>query len=89
MRIINENYETISESDVDLNVGHIEYCLTIREDADPIDNVTKFAWDDDDYEKVKLYRVDSIETEPTVQDETDALLIDLEYRVTLLELGIS
>ena len=89
MRIINERYETISESDIDLSVGHIEYCLTIREDAAPIDNITKFAWDDADYEKVKLYRVDSTEIEPTMQDEIDAVLIDQEYRLTLLELGIS
>lgn len=25
---------------------------------------------------------------PTAQDDTDAMLVDLEYRVTLLELGI-
>lgn len=89
MRTINEKYETISESDIDLSVGHIEYCLTIREDAAPVDNVKKFAWDDDDYEKVMLYRVDSVETEPTIQDEIDSVLVDQEYRLTLLELGIS
>mgnify|MGYP003307176918 CR=1 FL=1 len=27
--------------------------------------------------------------EPTAQDDTDAMLIDHEYRLTLLELGIS
>ena len=27
--------------------------------------------------------------EPTPQDDTDAMLVDLEYRLTLLELGIT
>lgn len=29
------------------------------------------------------------EAEPTAQDDTDAMLIDHEYRLTLLELGIT
>ena len=28
------------------------------------------------------------EPEPTTQDETDAILVDHEYRITLLELGV-
>ena len=32
---------------------------------------------------------DGVEEEPTAQDDTDAMLIDHEYRLTLLELGIS
>lgn len=28
-------------------------------------------------------------SEPTAQDDTDAMLIDHEYRLTLLELGVS
>ena len=29
------------------------------------------------------------ETEPTAQDDTDAMLVDHEYRITLLELGLT
>ena len=29
------------------------------------------------------------ETEPTAQDDTDAMLVDHEYRITLLELGMN
>lgn len=29
------------------------------------------------------------ETEPTAQDDTDSMLIDHEYRITLLELGLT
>lgn len=34
---------------------------------------------------------DPVETvdEPTAQDDTDAMLVDHEYRITLLELGVS
>lgn len=31
----------------------------------------------------------TVKVEPTAQDDTDAMLIDHEYRLTLLELGIS
>lgn len=30
-----------------------------------------------------------VETEPTPQDDTDAMLVDHEYRITLLELGLT
>lgn len=30
-----------------------------------------------------------IETEPTPQDDTDAMMVDHEYRLTLLELGVN
>lgn len=89
MRIINENYKTIDESEADLKKGFLVNALSVREDAKPIDNITKFAWSDDDYEEVKMYRIRTTETEPTIQDEMDAMLIDQEYRITLLELGIS
>ena len=29
-----------------------------------------------------------VKTEPTAQDDTDAILVDHEYRLTLLELGV-
>lgn len=29
------------------------------------------------------------EAEPTAQDDTDAMLVDHEYRITLLELGLT
>lgn len=39
------------------------------------------------YEAIE--RVSDAETEPTAQDDTDAILIDHEYRLTLLELGLT
>lgn len=40
-----------------------------------------FVFDEDRYNQMKV--------EPTAQDDTDAMLIDHEYRLTLLELGLS
>ena len=62
MRIIDENYDTIQESEADLEKGFLVNALSVREDAKPIDNITKFAWSDDDYEEVKMYRLYTTET---------------------------
>lgn len=55
MRTVNESFETIDDSLVDLSKGYLTKAIAIREDATPIDDVTKFAWDDDDYEDVMMY----------------------------------
>lgn len=100
MRIVNEKFETISESEVDLSKGTLVTTTGIREDAEPIDNITRFAWDDNDYEEVQMYVLnkDSEYSEPytnnqngfdSAQADTDAMMIDHEYRLTLLELGLT
>lgn len=88
MRIVNENLETIDE--VDLSKGRLVEGVAIREDAEPIDNITKFAWSDADYERVQIYMVNKEPEEHviTAQDDTDAMIIDHEYRLTLIELGL-
>ena len=53
MRVINQNHETIAG--YDLTVGYLVPAKVISEDAEPIDNVTKFAWTDEDYEEVQMY----------------------------------
>ena len=84
MRIVNENLETIQETEVDLTKGRLVEGQAIREDASPIDNIKKFAWSDEDYENVMIYcqnkeiPVDIPTEEPTQTDELteviDALL---------------
>lgn len=32
---------------------------------------------------------ETVEPEPTAQDDTDSMLVDHEYRITLLELGLT
>ena len=57
IKLLNERDEPIAEVDCDLTVGYIQSETVIRSDAAPIDNVTKFAWGDDDYEIIRRYIV--------------------------------
>jgi hypothetical protein len=51
MRYFNEKVELISAKSIDLEKGFLVPFQVIKEDATPIDNATKFAWTDDDYEE--------------------------------------
>lgn len=77
MRYVNQNFETIKETDVDLSKGRLEIATGIREDATPIDNTTKFAWFDDDYEEVQMYVLNKeIEYSELPQSNELAQIID-------------
>lgn len=77
MRIVNEYFKTIDESEVDLTKGQLVKSIGIREDATPVDDITKFAWYDEDYEEVQMYVLnkESEETQPSQTDEL-TLVID-------------
>lgn len=66
LRVVNENMETITE--YDLTKGYLIPALVIKEDATPIDDETKFAWEDEDYEEAQMY----IQYSWVNQDLTDA-----------------
>lgn len=71
MRIVNMNLETIAESDVDLEKGYLVEGQAIREDAEPIDDIKKFAWFDEDYEEVMIYILrEEIPYKPSENDDT-------------------
>lgn len=54
MKVLDEN--TFEElENYDLSYGYLIKSQIIKKDAVPIDNETKFAWDDDDYEDVMFY----------------------------------
>lgn len=55
MRILNEQGAEITEQDADLTVGYIREETIIRQDAQPVDDVNKFAYADEDYETVRRY----------------------------------
>lgn len=38
--------------------------------------------------QITITETEDAQTEPTAQDDTDAMLIDHEFRLTLLELGV-
>ena len=55
MRILNEQDEELTIEQCDLETGYLLEETIIRHDAAPIDDVTKFAWADEDYETIQRY----------------------------------
>ena len=86
MRVVNENYETITE--YDLTKGYLFPTILIKEDAKPIDNITKYAWADDDYEAAQMYLLnpaeESADPEPTLQERVASLETELAAAKILL-----
>ena len=71
MRVVDRNGKTLTE--YDLTVGYLVHTTVIREDATPIDDVTKFAWYDEDYEEVQMYLPNPVEDDtPTQLDRIEA-----------------
>lgn len=68
--------------------GYYTTKIRIKEDAKPIDNVTKFAWNDDDYETVEVFveYTDEEMTEIARREEasTDTIIADLDDAVCAL-----
>ena len=57
----------------DLSKGALYEKTIIRQEAAPIDNVTKFAWEDSDYEEVQVYiPYEPPESEPSQLDRIEA-----------------
>lgn len=54
MRIVDENMNELVNPD--LTIGWLDPAVIVKPDAEPIDNITKHAWSDDDYEFIKVYR---------------------------------
>lgn len=90
MRILNELRQEIKESDVDLSKGRMYVKRVIRPDAEPIDNVKKFAYADDDYEEVQIYEriPDEVLNQKRI-DELKRKLSDTDYVVLKIMEGVS
>lgn len=90
MRILNTRYEEIAESEVDLAKGRMYPTKIIRPDAEPVDNVTKFAYADEDYETVRIYEriPDEILTERRI-DDLKQKLTDTDYVVIKIAEGVA
>ena len=57
----------------DLTKGSLSVRTVIRPEAAPVDNVTKFAWADEDYEEIQVYIPHEEQTtEPTQLDRIEA-----------------
>ena len=86
MRYINEAGQTIDESEADLSKGTLVIVQAIREDAEPIDDVTKFAYTFEDYEEVYMYILNREENTSLTQEERIA---ELEEALELLLSGVT
>ena len=53
MRVVNKKLEIITE--YDLSKGRLITTSVLKEDAIVPDNITKFAYTDEDYEQVQMY----------------------------------
>ena len=92
VRVVNQRFETIAEYDP--SGGSLIAARAVREDAAPIDNVTKFAWADEDFEDVLMYIpnpavsvADQIAGIQRQLEQTDYRIIKcMEYSLAGLEL---
>lgn len=84
MRVVNQNLETITRYDMD--AGTLVQTRAVKEDAPPIDNVKKYAWNDEDYEDVLVY----IPTpEPSEEPSPEQRIAELEEALALLLSGVT
>ena len=87
MRVVDQNGKTLTE--YDLSAGRLCPVTVIREDAVPVDDITKFAWDGEDYEQVQMYTPDPIQTETEKIDELKRKLRDTDYHIIKVMEGAS
>jgi hypothetical protein len=79
MRVVNEKFHTIIE--YDLEKGRLVSTKAIRENIEPIDNITKFAYSDDDYEEVQMYIPNPIKTISQQITDLKNKLTSTDYKV--------
>ena len=79
MRVIDEKGRTVTN--FDLSAGRLVDAIVIRPQATPIDNVTKFAWEDGDYEKVQVYMPNAEEDPEQKIAQLKAQLASTDYRI--------
>lgn len=88
MKLVNENFEVIKMDEVDLTKGYLSTVTLIRDDAEPIDDITKFAWDDADYEEAQQYRL--YKEQPTESaPSNEERIAELEAALELLLSGVT
>ena len=56
-KIYDEYGNELTIDDVNLEIGYLVPMVIIKPDAKPIDNITKFAWDQDDYLEIYRYKI--------------------------------
>lgn len=86
MKLFDENYAEITEDKADLTSGFIREENILKHDAIPIDNVNKFAWEDGDWETVRVYvkfKPESAEPSPIERLEAQIAYIAMVQDICL------
>lgn len=87
MKILDKDGNEIRLEDCDLGKGTLSIPTQIvKADAEPIDNITKFAWADDDYEEVQYYTITTESNEQRI-DRLKAELAATDYVVIKIAEG--
>lgn len=90
MRLVNTKGQSIPESEVDLTKGNLYTKNIIRSDAEPINDITKFAYTDEDYETVQVYeRIPDAELIQRRIEELKQYLTDTDYVVIKIAEGVA
>lgn len=90
MRLLNEKYEEIYEVDIAPEKGRIYRKNIIKPNAVPVDDITKFAYADDDYEEVMIYeRISEDEILTKHIEDLKRKLTDTDYVVIKIAEGVS
>lgn len=79
MKVIDINGNIIT--DYDLSTGRLIPSHIIREDAQPIDNIKKFAWDMEDFEEVQMYIPNREKSAEEQIDELKHELSKSDYKI--------
>ncbi|MBQ3193794.1 MAG: hypothetical protein IJB59_09535 [Oscillospiraceae bacterium] len=86
MRYLDAEGKTVEKEQLDLTKGYLTEVQVIREDAAPIDNVTKFFYTRDDYEMAQQYFLYRPESQRPTQEQR---ITELEEALELLLSGVT
>ena len=90
MRLVNTKGQDIPESEVDLTKGNLYTKNIIRSAAEPTDDITKFAYTNEDYETVQVYeRIPDTELIQRRIEELKQYLSDTDYVVIKIAEGVA
>lgn len=88
MRILNEEDVELAKNEIDLKSGYVIEEIIIRPDATQVDDITKFAYADEDYETILRYIVIPEEQKKAISiAELKQRLFDTDYAVIKIAEG--
>ena len=89
MKIFDRLGNELNKADLDLERGRLIPTNRIKPDAKPVDDVEKFAYEDDDYEDILLYEVpDEAERLERQIERYKRELTDTDYHILKVVEGV-